>query len=227
MFEDFIKMIFPEYCLGCSGALLKGEHQICTRCLIQLPITDFHTNQENDLIKKFAGKYLLKYALAYLKFTKNSSVQKFLHALKYNDNQEIGVMLGKWYGALLKTHQLEKDFDLILPVPLHLSKLKKRGYNQSDCFAEGLSVSLGVEWSSQVLIRRKATETQTRKGRFDRWLNVNEIFDVADKNLVENKNILLVDDVITTGATIESCLNILNSCHPKSMSIASIAIARN
>lgn len=225
MLREFIATIFPEICIGCAEALRYGEHQLCTQCRLALPQTDFHLRQDNELHQKFAGKIVLRYALSYLKFTKEGRVQKILHELKYNGNQEIGEMLGEWYGAILKDEQIHQDFDLILPVPLHLSKLRSRGYNQSDCFARGLSIGCEVAWSPDILIRRKATETQTRKSRFNRWLNVAEVFAVADGSQIAGKHILLVDDVMTTGATLEACLEVIVPHQPASVSIATIAVA--
>lgn len=225
MLNDFISLFFPNFCIGCQQPLLKGEAHLCTDCRFHLPVTDFHLHQDNELGKKFGGKIPLVYTLAYLKFTKSSTVQNILHSLKYDGNQEIGVMMGHWYGSLLSEKHFDDVFDLILPIPLHTAKLQKRGYNQSDCFAQGLSESLHTEWSNNILVRNRATTTQTRKKRFERWLNVEEIFEVKEREMTEDKHILLVDDVVTTGSTMESCLHILMQSGAKSLSIAALACA--
>jgi ComF family protein len=161
-----------------------------------------------------------------LKFTKQGRVQKALHALKYNGKKEVGQLMGTWYGEELKRAGLATQFDLILPVPLHPTKLKKRGYNQSDTFAEGLSGAMAVTWSHQVLLRNTASATQTRKKRLERWKNVERIFEVGDNSQVQGKRILLVDDVITTGATFESCVEVLQEAGSAEVSIAAIAAAQ-
>ena len=151
-------------------------------------------------------------------------MQKLLHELKYSNNPEIGVLLGRMYGSKLRQDGI--TFDAVLAIPLHKSKQKIRGYNQSDCFAQGISESLACVHYTDVLVRNKSTETQTKKGRFDRWLNVDEVFTVKQRELIQNKKILLVDDVITTGATIEACAQSLIK-HTPNLSVASIACVVN
>lgn len=126
LLEDFIALIFPNTCIACGNSLYKGEEQLCTNCRFELPVTQFHLDTENALKIKFAGRIPLKYSLAYLIFRKDSKVQKILHELKYRNNQEIGEFLGHWYGDILVNHHIHQDFDLILPIPLHISKLYKR-----------------------------------------------------------------------------------------------------
>lgn len=226
MLKDFWAMIFPEFCVACQNSIMKGEGQICTNCRFSLPFTDYHLRAENEFTLKLAAKLPLVYGLAYLKFTKSSRVQRILHALKYEGNQEIGELLGHWYGVILKENNFEGVFDVIIPVPLHPSKLKKRGYNQSDCIAKGLSTGLGIKWSSEILIRTKATESQTKKNRIERWLNVADIFTVTNPQLIENQHILLVDDVVTTGSTLESCWQALEKAGAKKVSVGALAAAQ-
>ncbi len=225
MIRDFINTLFPDYCVACLKALAKGEEQLCLHCQYALPYTDYHLHPDNELIQKLGNRMRLTYALAYLIFSKQSRVQRILHALKYSGNQEIGCLMGRWYGRTLLEQQYEQKFDLILPVPLHKSKLRQRGYNQSDCFALGLSESLGVPWEANTLVRAKATATQTRRGRWERWQNVEDIFEVAHPNQVEGKRILLVDDVVTTGSTLEACALVLQENHVQNLSIAVLAVA--
>jgi len=225
MFSDFVDLIFPQYCLACLGYLEKGEVHLCTTCHYSLPKTDAQGLQSSILAQKFWGKVDIIHALAYLKFTKEGRVQRLLHQLKYSGHQEIGELLGRWYGYDLKESGYTKEFDLIVPVPLHKSKLKKRGYNQSDCVAKGLSEGLGVPWSADILVRAVATETQTKKKRLERWANVDNIFVINDTETVQQKHILLVDDVITTGATLEACAHQLYESGSKAVSIAAIAMA--
>lgn len=219
-------MLFPNSCQMCEESLAKGEKLICLYCRFHLPLTNYHLSANNPLERRFMGKVNVKHAWAYLKFTKQGRVQKALHALKYNGKKEVGQLMGNWYGQELKIAGLAAELDLILPVPLHPSKLKKRGYNQSDAFAEGLSEAMEVEWSHQVLLRNTASATQTRKKRLERWKNVERIFDVNNKMGIQGKRILLVDDVITTGATLESCVEVLQEAGSAEVSIAAIAAAQ-
>lgn len=223
--KTLLSLIFPEYCLGCEHCLIKGEVLICTHCLYALPQTDFHLRTAHELLDKFGGKLPLSYALAYLKFTKQGRVQKILHALKYQGCQKIGELLGFWYGYTLRQAQLHQAFDLIIPIPLHPSKQKKRGYNQSDCFARGLSEAMDVHWLAQGLIRTKANPSQTTLGKLARWENVSQIFEVNPSINIKGQRVLLVDDVVTTGSTLEAGLRTLYQAGAKEISFAAIAVA--
>lgn len=161
--------------------------------------------------------------MAFLKMKKGGIVQKMLHQLKYHHHPEIGIKLGKVFGHELLKQDLGKAFDIIIPVPLHVSRLRKRGYNQSAKFAEGLSHSLSVPWDESVSIRKGKTNTQTRKSKIDRWENVKDVFSIADNKLISGKKILLVDDVITTGATLEACGKHLINNGCSEISVACIA----
>lgn len=225
LFKDFVEMLFPEYCLMCNGNLVKGEKHICLHCRYHLPRTHFHREADNPVSRRFYGKTDVKHAWAYLKFTKGGKVQNALHHLKYNRKSEVGQLLGAWHGAELKKDNWHTMFDAIVPVPLHPSKLKKRGYNQCDPFAEGLSEQLGIAWYPTALRRNTANRTQTRLGRMERFQNTQRIFEVAEPEAVKDKRILLVDDVITTGATLEACAKALLEAGSKEVSIACIAAA--
>jgi ComF family protein len=224
--SDFISLFFPEYCLGCSSGLVKGEDILCTACLSGLPRTDYLTFKDNPIKEKFIGRIPIKAAWAFLKFRKTGIVQHLLHQLKYNNHPEVGVRLGKLFGNEMKDLGLGSDLDLIVPLPLHSSREKNRGYNQSAKFAEGLSESLRVPLSVSVCERRKKTQTQTRKTRTERWENVDDAFVIKGHNAINGKHILLVDDVITTGATIEACGRQLINAGCKELSIACIAEAQ-
>ena len=226
LFADLISLVYPNYCLGCETSLIKGEEYICTRCFISLPKTNFHLDDNNSVIHKLLGRIQFEYAFSYLKFVKSGSVQKLLYHLKYLNKPEIGEVIGKWYGYDLKKSGFDKSFDVIIPVPLHASKLKTRGYNQCDGFAKGLAEILELTWDNNSLKRLKKSETQTRKSRNQRWSNVEDIFDVVNDTNIQNQRILIVDDVITTGATIESCAQcLLSKGKVKSVSACAIASA--
>ncbi len=218
-------MLFPHTCLSCRSLLERNEEVICTQCRYALPQTSFHLQADNELARKFWGRIPLKYAFAYLRFIKKGTVQTLLHQLKYNGRQEVGEILGKWYGNELKKSNLAGEFDLVLPVPLHATKLKKRGYNQCDSIAKGLAEGLEIGWDREILVRQKANISQTRKDRIERWENVADIFMLKEAEKIKNKNILLVDDVITTGATLEACSLALQNAGCKSLSIAGLAVA--
>jgi ComF family protein len=204
LFSDFISLFYPNYCYGCKGTLVKGEDTLCTRCLFDLPKTNYHLAHSNPIKERMSGRLHLDYALAFLKFRKEGIVQHLLHELKYNNRPEVGVRLGKQYGKELKENCID-GFDVIVPVPLHESRRRKRGYNQSAMFAEGLSESLGISWDESISLRTSSTTTQTKKTKAERWNNVKDVFAVRNTDGIKNKRILLVDDVITTGATIEAC----------------------
>jgi len=226
---DFVNLIFPQVCLACAEPLARGEDYLCTLCRTQLPYTDYHKlpDSENPLARRFWGKLPVRHALSYLRFLRRGRVQHLLHQLKYKGQRDIGLVLGRWYGAELAEQGLAYDFDLIVPVPLHPRKLAKRGYNQSDTFAEGLALSMAILWSATTLRRTEHTDSQTRKNRTERWKNVAEVFEVAEPLSVAGKRILVVDDVLTTGATLEACAAVLLAAGAAEVSVATIACAEH
>ena len=225
MIEDFISLFFPHYCIGCNGPLAKQENSLCTSCMGKLPKTNYHLQEYNPLLKRISGYVPYKFVLAYLKFNKHGIVQHLLHQLKYNHCEEIGDLVGKWYGDDLANSGFKSIFDLIVPVPLHMKRLKMRGYNQSDSFARGLSEKLEVEWSPHVVKRDILNISQTTKKRLERYKNVDDIFTVVDESKILGKHILVVDDVVTTGATLDACASAILKAKPKDISFAAIASA--
>ncbi len=223
---DFISLFFPRYCLACSESLVKGEDILCTSCLLELPKTNYHLQEGNPIEEKLFGRIPIKHAWAFLKFRKRGTVQHLLHQLKYNNHPEIGIALGKVFGRVLSDSGFDQSFDLIVPVPLHKSRLLKRGYNQSSKFAEGLSSSLKIPWDESITIRKGKTATQTKKSRMQRWENVKDVFTVSQNSKISGKRVLLVDDIITTGATLEACGQHLIAAGCAQLSIAVIAEAQ-
>jgi len=221
---DFVSLLYPSYCFACNEGLVKGEKNICSRCMLELPRTQYHLDPENALFSRLNGRIPLKFAFAFFLFRKGGRVQQLLHTLKYTNHPELGEMIGEVYGQELQQVNLDQKFNLIVPVPLHATRKRKRGYNQSEEFAKGLSKSTNIPFVD-ALIRTTKTETQTRKSKLNRWQNVSEVFQVKDLNQVQGQHILLVDDVITTGATIEACAQVLLAEGCSSISIASIAYA--
>lgn len=223
--DDLLWLIYPELCVACDKPLNSGEKCICTSCRFHLPKTNFHSEPVNPIIKHFWGKVKVEAAAALFLFTKGEKVQHLIHQLKYQKRKDIGVFLGELYGYDLKKCDPFGCVDVIIPVPLHPKKLKKRGYNQSECFAEGLSLSLKVPCDVKSLKRKKETQTQTRKHRFERFENVNSVFAVTNPDLVQGKHILLVDDVITTGSTLVACAEALLEVPGTRVTIAALAYA--
>ena len=226
IFGDFISLFFPKYCLACDNALVKGESMICTVCMLEMPQTDYHRWRENPLRNRLSYRIPVKHAMALFKFSKSGRVQHLLHQLKYRNHPEIGVTLGRIYGEKMKNEsELPTNVDLIIPIPLHPARKRKRGYNQSAKFAEGLSETLEIPFTDELLERRIKTETQTRKSKLNRWENISGVFGLKNPALLEGKKILLVDDVITTGSTLEACSQVLIDQGCPQLSIACIAEA--
>jgi len=221
---DFFGLFFPELCVVCNKNLFVQEKLICTKCLYELPKTNFHNELENPVAQLFWGRAKIEFATAYFYFNKGSQYQEMMHHFKYHGKKEIGFVLGKSFGLQLKESPFN-DIDIIIPVPLHPKKQKKRGYNQSDWIAMGLAHSLNKVADIENLIRSVATATQTRKSRFERWQNVENIFVIKDPSKIEGKHILLVDDVVTTGSTLEACANVILEIKNTKVSIAALAVA--
>jgi ComF family protein len=225
--KDFISLVFPEVCLSCGKGLYKNEYRICTQCLYHLPKTGYHLQVDNPVARLFWGRVDIYSAAAQYNFEKGSSVQKLIHHLKYKGQKDIGITLGKWYGGELKESELYKNVDLIIPVPLHKTKERRRGYNQSALFAEGLSEGMGIKHDILSLSRTYASETQTRKSRYNRWKNVETVFHLNNTKALIDKHVLLVDDVVTTGSTLEACSQALAKIPGIKISIATIAYAKH
>jgi len=225
MLLDFLKLFFPSYCLTCSVPLASGEDWVCTTCSYDLPQTSYHQGADHIIAQKLYGRVPVKYALSLYKFRKNSRIQTLLHQLKYKHKPTIAKWLGRRHGTILRETSLSKDLDLIIPVPLHSSKLRQRGYNQSDYFAQGLAEVLKIPWNNWCLVRKRATSTQTKKNQLERFENVEGAFYVTDASVIEGKRLLVVDDVITTGATLEACIAVLLAAGSKEVSTATIAVA--
>ena len=224
-FADFVSLIFPELCQACAKSLYRNEDLICADCLYHLPYTDFHLQPDNAVAQQFWGRVNLEAAAALLYFAKGSRVQNLMHQLKYKNKPEVGVYLGKLAGKRLLENPVFSAADVIIPVPLHKQKLLKRGYNQSLSFAEGLSEKLSIPVLVDNLIRTTSTESQTKKSRISRYENMKEVFSIKNPPELIGKHILLVDDIITTGATLEACCNVLLEVPGVRISIASIAVA--
>ncbi|WP_229130373.1 ComF family protein [Ancylomarina sp. 16SWW S1-10-2] len=204
---------------------MKGEKVICTSCLFQLPKTNFHFQKDNPISEIFIGRVNITNATAFFTFNKGSRYQKLIHKLKYNRQAEIGIELGKHFGNTLMNSEYYRDIDVIIPVPLHPKKKKARTYNQAEMIAKGMAETMNIEMIVDVLVRNIHSESQTKKDKIERWLNVENIFALKSSEKLKNKHVLLVDDVITTGATLEACAQKLLEIDHIKVSIACLAQA--
>jgi ComF family protein len=222
---DFTDLVFPTLCLGCSRSLGVHERLLCTQCRINLPETRQHHEPYDPIyLNKFAGKVPISFLASYVYFTKGGIVQKLIHQIKYKGQKEAAKEMAGWYGYQLKTESsLVQQADLLVGVPLHKSRLNQRGYNQADWIAEGLAEALDIPARTDILVRKRFNSSQTRKNRMERWENVKTVFDVTDHREVAGKHIIIVDDVLTTGSTIEACAAELLKAGCRSVGVLTIA----
>ena len=225
MIADLVSLFFPNNCAGCSTSLLKNEKTVCLKCQFALPYTRFHNDRNNRVNKLFWGKSDVHSATSLVFFEKDTRIQNLMHELKYNGRTAVGDQLGTWLGQELMETEEFKSVNTIIPVPLHPKKQRIRGYNQSDFIADGIGNAMNVEVDKRSLVRTRFSETQTRKSRFNRWENVSTIFKVKHPKELENKHILLVDDVVTTGSTLDACAKVLLELPNVKVSVATIACA--
>ena len=221
--NHLINVLFPKVCFGCLNILSDNEHLICTSCRHDLPLTNYHINNINTLKKVFYGRVNIENATALLLFEKKGIVQQLLYQLKYKGQENIGAFFGKWLGHELAAIKNYQTIDIVIPVPLHKRKQRKRGFNQAAKFGIEIAEALGVVYRDNVLIKITNTETQVFKNRMARWQQNTTTFTLENSALIANKHILLVDDIITTGATVESCVNVLNLAENIKVSVASMA----
>ncbi len=224
-FSDFLYLFFPSVCEACGQSLRQNEGVVCIKCLFDLPRTDYFNNPDNPVINLFAGRLKLEKATALFSFQKGSRFRKLLHNLKYKNKPEIGILLGRELGAEMKKSGNFSDIDVIIPVPLHTKRLKERGYNQSEMIGRGISEVTSIPQYTNVFFRNEYTKTQTKMTREERWKNVSGKFVVENAEFIENKHVMLVDDVITTGSTLEACGEILLNTKGLKLSIAILAKA--
>jgi competence protein ComFC len=221
--KDFFHLFYPKICVGCDLKLVENELVICTLCRDDLPLTNIENFKKNKIVNAFYGRVNIEKAFSLLFFRKKGITKKLIHDLKYKGNQEIGVFFGNWLGELLKENEEFKNIDFIVPVPLHNLKLKKRGYNQVTKFGERLSFYLETPLITDQLIRVSSTKTQTFKARFERFNNNDTKFLIKNPTFFNNANVLLIDDVITSGATLEACANGFSKSENCKISILTMA----
>ncbi|MEJ2595045.1 MAG: ComF family protein [bacterium] len=223
---DLINLFFPRICHACREPLIDQENVLCMSCSLKLPRTNFHLRHDNPVAMVFWGRVRIEAATSFLFFNKGGRVQQLMHALKYRGNRKVGIYLGKLFGSALSDADTFREADLIIPVPLHPRKLHKRGYNQSEMIGQGLSDTMDKPLNTQSLSRIVHTASQTRKSRYSRWENVKDVFQVNHPEHVAGRHILLVDDVLTTGATLEACATKLLEVEHTKVSMATLAYAQ-
>jgi len=224
-FQNLSQLFFPLNCECCNNWLSENEEVLCLHCVAALPRTNYHHDLHNQSQQRFIGRVNIQFATSFLYFTKEGMMQHLMHRFKYRDRKNIGKHLGLLFGAELAAGGHLQDIDYIIPIPLHFSKKDRRGYNQSDVIAEGLKESINVPSFSDALIRTKDTESQTHKTRAERLENVKGVFKATNPQLLQGKQLLLIDDVLTTGSTLESAALTLLSIPGVSVSIATLGIA--
>ena len=219
-------LLFPRLCPVCGSELNAGERYVCARCMAELPRTGFHSMEFNPMEPLFAGKVPVERATGYFFYERGSRHASILHSIKYHNLPQLGEWMGRQFAREIASSGFFDTVDVIVPVPLHRSKLAQRGYNQSEYIARGISRGIGRPVKN-LLKAVKGHETQTRKGRYERLLNMQGVFAVVDVAAVESKHLLLVDDVVTTGATLLTCAEVLRQAAPDvCISIATLAVAR-
>jgi ComF family protein len=218
--------LFPEICVACEKTLPHRGEELCLECQLVIPKTNFHNKKENLTTERLAGRFPFRYATSYYFYTKTKHTQNLIFSFKYHGKRDIGIFIGETYGRLLYETPFFHDINGIVPVPMHPSKVRLRGYNQAEVFAEGLASTMESVVFPNALKKIRTTQSQTQLNHGERWSNVQEIFELGEQaTLLKGRHILLVDDVLTTGATLDTCANELLKIEGIQISVATIAIA--
>ena len=223
--DSFLHLVFPHVCSGCGSDKLNEKSVLCMRCIDALPETNFEMFPGNPVEKIFWGRLPLTGASAQFYFTKESLIQRLMHQFKYKGNKDLGLQLGQMMGERLKRSDRFSQVDALIPLPLFPAKEKRRGYNQATILCKGMAETMKVPVLDKVITRPQHTETQTRKGRIERWKNMEGKFVLLNPSIINNKHLMLVDDVVTTGATLEACGNELLKAENVQLSVATLCVA--
>lgn len=224
-FLSFINLFFPRQCAVCGASLQEGEEAICLKCNIDMPRTGYHHQKDNPVERMLWGKIPLERATSYFFYHKGSDFRRVLHQLKYGGRKDLGEAMGRFMAAELLTSGFFREVDMIVPVPLHPRKQRMRGYNQSACIARGVAAVTGIQIDATSISRKKHTETQTHKSSYERWENVDGIFRLCHPERFVGKHVLIIDDVLTTGATITACADAFQDVEGIRISILTLAVA--
>lgn len=227
MWKHLLNLFFPKSCAGCESFLLAEENVICTQCRHEIPLTNHHKIAENEIFQKFYGRIPLEYGSALFYFHKKGIVQEMMHRLKYKGQEEIGVVVGEWYAEELKSAAPIQNVDYIIPVPLHKKRMRERGYNQVAGFGTALAQKLKITYDDRLLYRKLYTKTQTKKDLLGRADVISTVFDVDFTEAHHGKHFLLIDDVMTTGSTLEACSRALLKIPKAKISIVCMAMAHS
>lgn len=225
LFTEFLNLIYPECCIICGENLLADEQFVCFQCICEIPKTHYHNQRDNAAEKRFWGKVDIFRATAFFHYQKGSAFQTLIHNLKYKGYRELGEIFGRFAAADLIESEDFTNIDYIVPVPLHPNKLRKRGYNQSEFIARGLAAVMQKPLEIENLYRAIENPTQTQKTVYERFENTAGIFALRDLQLFENRHVLLVDDVMTTGSTLEGCIIAMKDVKNLKISLFTLAIA--
>lgn len=218
----FLSLLFPRYCVICNNVLSKGEEYLCMRCNMDMPRTNYHQITDNPMEQLLWGRIAVERATAWFFYTKGSPYNYLIHQLKYKGQKDIGCMAGRYLASEIKNSTFFNDIDFIVPIPLHPKRLRTRGYNQSERIAQGISDITGIPVKTDYIVRKKNTQTQTRRSRYTRIENMEEVFQLTSPGENTDRHILLVDDIVTTGATIASCGRVLQQDNNIRISIISL-----
>lgn len=227
MFQNLINLFFPKACAGCESFLLADEIVLCTECRHEIPLTNHHKTEDNEIFQKFYGRIPLEFGASLFYFHKKGIVQEMMHKLKYQGQEEIGTAIGHWYSKELKSVEQIKNIDYIIPVPLHKKRLKERGYNQVEGFGKALSENLKIPYDEHLLSRKLYTKTQTKKDLLGRSHVIDRVFDISSPENYHGKHFLLIDDVMTTGSTLEACSRALLKIPDSKISIVCMAFSHS
>ena len=223
--KNLAELFYPNLCIACGDRLVSQEKFLCMHCWYDLPVTNFHLSADNKVAKLFWGRVQIENATSFFAYNKGSNYQHLIHFMKYKGMKELGFETGRRFGNTLKDATGFGSIEVIVPVPLHPAKQRQRGYNQSEWIARGLGQAMQKPVVAGNLVRNVHTSTQTRKNRFERWENVENIFEIKNPEAFSGKHILLTDDVVTTGSTLEACANELLKIEGAKVSISTLAFA--
>lgn|SRR5690606_16238855 len=230
MLQDLLDFLFPRNCACCEQLLVANEQVICTTCRNDLPLTNSHLSNENPVKKLFYGRASIENAMSLLIFQKKGITQRLMHSLKYKGNEEVGSVLGEWVALNLEQTFWHSELDMVVPVPLHKKRFRERGYNQVEGFGKAIARRLEIPYNDKCLLKTRGVETQVFKNLAARFKNVEHSFRITEKQKerkkLEGKHLLLVDDIITTGATLETCANCLLEIPGTKVSVATMATTR-